>query len=116
MFKTLSVLTDNTFWRVSADTKTCGSPLYLSPAGGLCLPISKHTGILMYYQTIVNKKINKKALFFGCPEPILLPLRLRSPLRYSPSPEATCKPASEGRLRERISWLRSFDSSALRSG
>jgi len=29
MFKTLSGLTDNAFWRVSADTKTCGSPLYL---------------------------------------------------------------------------------------
>jgi len=26
MFKTLSGLTDNAFWRVSADTKTCGSP------------------------------------------------------------------------------------------
>ncbi len=29
MFKTLSGLIDNAFWRVSADTKTCGSPLYL---------------------------------------------------------------------------------------
>ena len=29
MFKTLSGLTDNAFWRVSADTKTCGSPLKL---------------------------------------------------------------------------------------
>jgi len=29
MFKTLSDLTDNAFWRVSADTKTCGSLLYL---------------------------------------------------------------------------------------
>ena len=29
MFKNLSGLTDNAFWRVSADTKTCGSPLYL---------------------------------------------------------------------------------------
>jgi len=27
MFKSLSGLTDNAFWRVSADTKTCGSPL-----------------------------------------------------------------------------------------
>jgi len=26
MFKTLSGFTDNAFWRVSADTKTCGSP------------------------------------------------------------------------------------------
>jgi len=25
----LSGLTDNAVWRVSADTKTCGSPLYL---------------------------------------------------------------------------------------
>jgi len=38
MFKTLSGLTDNAFWRVSSDTKTCGPPLYLSPAGGLCYP------------------------------------------------------------------------------
>jgi len=29
MFKTLSGLIDNAFWRVSTDTKTCGSPLYL---------------------------------------------------------------------------------------
>jgi len=36
MFKTLSGLTDNAFWSVSADTKTCGSPLYPAPAGGLC--------------------------------------------------------------------------------
>jgi hypothetical protein len=48
MFKTLPGLTDNAFWRVSADTKTCGSPLYLAPAGGLCLPFGKHAGILMY--------------------------------------------------------------------
>jgi hypothetical protein len=26
MFKTLSDLTNNAFWRVSADTETCGSP------------------------------------------------------------------------------------------
>ncbi len=29
------LFTNNDFWRVSADTKTCGSPLYLAPAGGL---------------------------------------------------------------------------------
>jgi len=52
MFKTLSGLTDNAFWRVSADTKTCGSPLYLSPAG-------KQTEILTYFQIKVNKKTNK---------------------------------------------------------
>jgi len=36
MFKTLSGLTDNAFWRVSADTKACGSPrsLRLSSAFG----------------------------------------------------------------------------------
>jgi hypothetical protein len=31
-----SIFTNDAFWRVSADTKTCGSPLYLSPTGGLC--------------------------------------------------------------------------------
>jgi len=59
MFKTLSGLTDNAFWRVSADPKTCGSPLYLAPAGVLRLPAGKHKVKLIYYQTIVNKK-NKK--------------------------------------------------------
>jgi len=40
----VSIFTNDAFWRVSADTETCGSPLYLSPtgdlspAGGLCLP------------------------------------------------------------------------------
>jgi len=67
MFKTLSGLTDNAFWRVSADTKTCGSPLYLVPTGGLCLPIGKHKGILTQFQTKVNKKTAKKRFFFGCP-------------------------------------------------
>jgi len=65
MFKTLSGLTDNAFWRVSADTKTCGSPLYLSPNGGLCLPLGKHAGILMYFQTMSTEKTNKKALFLA---------------------------------------------------
>jgi hypothetical protein len=51
--------------RVFADTKTCGSPLYPSPAGGLRLPAGKHTIRLTYYQTIVNKKMTKKVLFFG---------------------------------------------------
>ena len=41
-----SIFTNDAFWRVSADTKTCGSLLYLSPTGGLCLPSGKHTGIL----------------------------------------------------------------------
>jgi len=31
-----SIFTNDAFWRVSADTKTCGSPLYLSPVDGLC--------------------------------------------------------------------------------
>jgi len=31
----VSIFTDDAFWRVSADTKTCGSPLNLSPTGGL---------------------------------------------------------------------------------
>ena len=51
--------------RVSADTKTCGIPLYLSPTGGLCLPSGKHAIRLTYYQTIVNKKMTKNELFFG---------------------------------------------------
>jgi len=54
MFKNLSGLTDNAFWCVSADTKTCGSPLtlcLLAPKGQ-----AKHAGILTYFQTIVNKK------------------------------------------------------------
>jgi len=44
---------------------TCGSPLYLSPTGGLCLPFGKHTGILTYFQIKVNKKMSKKALFWS---------------------------------------------------
>jgi len=60
-----SIFTNDAFWRVSADTKTCGSPLYLSPAGGLCLPAGKHAGILTCLQTVVNKKMIKKAFFFG---------------------------------------------------
>ena len=50
---------NNDFWRVSADTKTCGSPLNPSPTGVWRLPAGKHTSILTYLQTIVNKK-NKK--------------------------------------------------------
>jgi len=46
--------------------KACGSPLKLSPAGGLCLPAGKHTGILTIFQTLINKKMDKKQLFFGC--------------------------------------------------
>jgi len=54
MFKTLSGLTDNAFLRVSADTKTCGSPLYPVPTGGLCLLTGKHGGILTEIQTKVK--------------------------------------------------------------
>jgi hypothetical protein len=43
MFKTLSGLTDNAFWRaphqkqiVLVRDDSCGSPLYLSPTGGSC--------------------------------------------------------------------------------
>jgi len=63
MFKTLPCLANDDFWRVSADTKTCGIPLYLAPTGGLCLPLGKHTGILTYFQTKINKKITQKELF-----------------------------------------------------
>jgi hypothetical protein len=47
MFKTLYSLTDNAFLRVSADTKTCGSPLYLA-------------GILTDFQTKVKKNLAAK--------------------------------------------------------
>ena len=57
------MLQKEVFWRVSADTKTCGSPLYLSPAGGLCLPYGKQLGILTLFRTLSTKKIAKKALF-----------------------------------------------------
>jgi len=53
--------------RVSADTKTCGSPLYLGPLGGLCLPIGKHSGILTNFQTKVNKKMTKNCQNFAHP-------------------------------------------------
>jgi hypothetical protein len=38
---------------------TCGSPLYLSPTGGLRLPVGKHASILTDYHTLVNKKMKK---------------------------------------------------------
>ena len=72
MFKTLSGLTDNAFWRVSADTKTCGSPLYLSPPTGK--GASYWRFMLAFWLTYVyfnvfsnnvNKKMNKKALFLA---------------------------------------------------
>ena len=65
MFKTLPCLANDDFWRVSADTKTCGIPLYPAPTGGLCLSAGKHTGILTDFQTKVNKKKAKKALFLA---------------------------------------------------
>ena len=52
---------------VSADTKTCGSPLYPAPTGGLRLPVGKHIIILTEYKTIVNKKIKKRSTFFTRP-------------------------------------------------
>jgi hypothetical protein len=48
---------------LAADTKSCGSPLYPSPADGLRMPSGKHAGILIYYQTIVKEKKKKSALF-----------------------------------------------------
>jgi hypothetical protein len=52
MFKKLAVMMqNNAFLCVSADTKTCGSPLKLSPTGGLRLPAGKHTCILTEFQT-----------------------------------------------------------------
>jgi hypothetical protein len=58
MFKTLSGLTDNAFLRVSADTKTCGSPLYACHLyGGL---------YYTKFRVKVNQKTAKKVLFFSC--------------------------------------------------
>jgi len=65
MFKTLSDLKDNAFWRVPADTKTCGSPLYLATAGVLCLPSGKHTGILTFFKHKSTKKRPKKNFFWS---------------------------------------------------
>ncbi|MFB0553795.1 MAG: hypothetical protein ACETWQ_10830 [Phycisphaerae bacterium] len=45
-----------------------------SPTGGLCLPAGKHTGILMQYQTLVNKKMAKKQLFLAA----LFPIEIRT--------------------------------------
>jgi len=36
-----------------------------SPAGGLCLPAGKHTGILTYYQILSTKKWPKKNFFWS---------------------------------------------------
>jgi hypothetical protein len=36
-----------------------------SPTGGLCLPTGKHAGILTLFQTIVNKKMDKKHFFLA---------------------------------------------------
>jgi len=64
MFKTLSGLKDNAFWRVQHQITataylvrddSCGSPLNLSPAGELCLPTGKHKRIITYYQTKVKE-------------------------------------------------------------
>jgi len=68
-------LTLNLFWRVSADTKTCGSPRNPSPTGvpskagsaTSSLPSGKHAGILTYLQIIVNKKNDQKIIFFVHP-------------------------------------------------
>jgi hypothetical protein len=43
----------------------CGSPRYLSPAGGLRLPAGKHMVILTYFQTQVNKKMKKDFFYLG---------------------------------------------------
>jgi hypothetical protein len=56
MFKTLSGLTNNAFWRVSADTKTCGSPQNCRLLAGyvsLLAPEGKLTG--GYFNIFLNK-------------------------------------------------------------
>ena len=50
---------------VSADTKTCGSPLGLALSGVLRLAAGKHPRILTHFQTTVNKKNDPKRTFFG---------------------------------------------------
>jgi hypothetical protein len=52
-------LPNDDFLRVSADTKTCGSPLNLSPTGVSRLPSGKHRSILTGVQTQVKKKVKK---------------------------------------------------------
>ena len=56
MFKTLSGLTDKAFWRVSADTKTCGSPLYLPRARGFA-------GYVKRFSNKSQQKTAKKVLY-----------------------------------------------------
>jgi len=71
------------YGRVSADTKTCGSPRNPSPAGvpskagsaTSSLPSGKQTDILTQLQTKVKKKMTPKTLFFGHPPSSFLPLR-----------------------------------------
>ena len=46
-------------WRVSADTKTCGSPLNPAPAGALRLPAGKRAGILTYFRPKLKEKRQK---------------------------------------------------------
>ena len=69
MFKTLPCLANDDFWLVSADTKTCGSPRFFPPTGGLRLPTSKQGGILTSIQTKVNKKNDQKSAVFARPAP-----------------------------------------------
>jgi hypothetical protein len=80
MFKTLSGLTDDAFWRVSADTKTCGSPLYLPLRGGLCLPSGKYAGILTYFQ---KKSTKKPKMYFFWPSRMAVPSLLKKILSRS---------------------------------
>ena len=61
------LFTLNLFRDVSADTKTCGSPLNPAPTGDLRLPHGKHTSILTEFQTKVNKKTVKNYQNFWPP-------------------------------------------------
>jgi len=57
MFKTLAFLANDDIWRVSADTKTCGSPLNLSPTGGLSFACWQ---TYRYFNIVSNKSQQKK--------------------------------------------------------
>ena len=50
---------------VSADTKTCGSPLNPVPAGVIRMFSGKHADILTEFQTLANKKMTKKEIFLA---------------------------------------------------
>jgi len=55
MFKTLSGLIDNAFWRVSADTKKCGSPLYLRLLA-VCVSLLANKWVLYQILSLISSR------------------------------------------------------------